>query len=230
MASSRAAGNMFHPFPRRVVANPCVILLRSFLIAISFSAFLFVSACSTVGSEVQAGRNALQTGHPNDAIGYLAQAAAADPNYKIPYRVGIGALTYLGRAYLETGQDVEARRTLERAVKLDRDDPLAQLYLGIAMLKTGENQNGRKEIEAGLRAIDDSLEYIAADLVFGFYWDPNMQIRNDIRRSLAARLDDSQLIVAGGRIGAEFDEEIDKARRDESRSRGGGADGGGGGS
>jgi hypothetical protein len=36
-----------------------------------FSAFLFVSACSTVGSEVQAGRNALQTGHPIDAIGYL---------------------------------------------------------------------------------------------------------------------------------------------------------------
>src|SRR5689334_25229944 len=98
------------------------------------------------------------------------------------------------------------------------------------MLKTGEIQDGRKEIEAGLRGVDDTLEYIQKDLVFGFYWDPNMQIRNDIRRSLAARLDDSQLIVAGGRIGAEFDEEIDKARRDEARSRGGGADGGGGGS
>jgi hypothetical protein len=81
-------------------------------------------------------------------------------------------LTYLGRAYLETGQDVEARRTLERAVKLDRDDPLAQLYLGIAMLKTGENQNGRREIEAGLRAIDDTLEYIAADPVFADRWPP----------------------------------------------------------
>src|SRR5690348_3823532 len=82
----RAASNMFHPFPRRVVANPSqgkpyVILLRSFLIAISFSAFLFVLACSTVGSEVQAGRNALQTGRANDAVGYLTQAAAADPNY-----------------------------------------------------------------------------------------------------------------------------------------------------
>jgi hypothetical protein len=57
-----------------------------------------------------------------------------------------------------------------------------------------------------------------------------MQIRNDIRKTLAAKLDDAQLVMAGERIGAEFDEEIDKARRDESRKRGGGGGGGGGGS
>jgi len=81
------------------------------------------------------------------------------------------------------------------------------------MLKTGDSQSGRKEIEAGLRAIDDTLEYITADRVFGFRWDPNMQIRNDIRKTLAAKLDDSQLIMAGERIGAEFDEESDKVLR-----------------
>jgi 4-amino-4-deoxy-L-arabinose transferase-like glycosyltransferase len=54
-----------------------------------------------------------------------------------------------------------------------------------------------------------------------------MQIRNDIRRSLAANLNDSQLIMAGERIGADFDEEIDKARRHEARARSGGSDGGG---
>jgi tetratricopeptide (TPR) repeat protein len=143
---------------------------------------LFISGCSIVGGDVQEGRNALQTGRPNDALGYLTRAAAADPNYKIPYRVQIGVLSYLGRAYLETGNDIEARRTLEKAVQVDNDDPLAHLYLGIAMLKTGEIEPGRKEIEAGLRAIDDTLEYIQEDLVFGFYWDPNMQIRNDIRK------------------------------------------------
>ena len=42
-------------------------------------------------------------------------------------------------------------------------------------------------------------------------WDPNMQIRNDIRGPLAANLNDSQLMTAGERIGAELDEEIDKA-------------------
>ncbi len=191
--------------------------LRCLLIASLFSVPLFISGCSTVGGDVQAGRNALQTGHPNDAIGYLKQAAGTDPNYETPYRISVGVLTYLGRAYLETGQDVEARKTLERAVKLRSDDPLAHLYLGIAMLKTGDIQSGRKEVEDGLKAMDDKLEYITADGALGFRWDPNMQIRNDIRKTLAAKLDDSQLIMAGERIGAEFDEESDKVMRPSVR-------------
>lgn len=193
-----------------------------------FLVMLLISGCSTVGGDVQAGRNALQTGRPNDAIGYLTQAAAADPTYKIPYHIPVGVLVYLGRAYLETGRDTAARQTLEKAVNLDKEDPLAHLYLGIAMLKTGEIE-GRKEIESGLRATDDTLEYIVADRVYGLYWDPNMQIRNAIRESLAANLDDAELIVASEGIGKQFDEEIDKARRDEWRGRGGGSDGGGGG-
>ena len=184
-------------------------------------------SCSGVSGNVFAGRNALQTGRPNDAIGYLTQAADADPNYRLPYRIQPGVLTYLGRAYLETGRDAEARQTLERAVKLHKDDPLAHLYLGIAMLKTGERESGRKEVEDGLRLIDDTLEYIAEDRVYGFFWDPAMQIRNDVRRTLAAKLDDAQLITAGERIGRAFDTEIDKARRDQARRRGGG-DGSGG--
>ena len=204
--------------------------VRHLFIAIFFVLLSFISGCSIVGGDVQAGRNALQTGRPNDALGYLTRAAAADPNYKIPYRVGVGVLVYLGRAYLETGKDTEARQTLERAVQLDNDDPLAHLYLGIAMIKTGDGERGRKEIESGLKSIDETLEYIAEDLVYGFYWDPNMQIRNDIRSSLAAKLDNAQLIIAGERIGAQFDEEIDKARRDQARGRGGSDSGGGGGS
>jgi tetratricopeptide (TPR) repeat protein len=195
---------------------------------ILFFAWVFISGCSGIGGEVQAGRNALQTGRADDAIGYLAQAAAADPDYKIPYHVPVGVLTYLGRAYLQTGKNTEARQTLERAVNLDNSDALAHLYLGIALLKTGEIEHGRKEIEAGLRGIDSTLEYIAADLTYGFYWDPNMQIRNDIRKTLAAKLDDRELTMAGERIGEQFDEEIDKARRDEGRGRGGSDSGGGG--
>jgi tetratricopeptide (TPR) repeat protein len=194
------------------------------------SVLLFISACSTVGGDVQAGRNALQTRRPNDAVGYLARAAEIDPNYKIPYRVRAGVLGYLGRAYLETGKDKEARQTLEKAVSLDPDDPFAHLYLGIALLRTGERERGRNEIEKGLRAIDDTLEYISEDLVFGYFWDPGMEIRNDIRKTLAAKLDDAQLALAAERIGSQFDEEIDEARRDETRTRGGGSGGGGGGS
>ena len=189
---------------------------------------LFGSGCSSVGGEVQAGRRALQAGRPNDAVGFLTSAAAADPNYKTPYRVSVGVLTYLGRAYLETGHNKEARQTLERSVNVDNAEPFAHVYLGIAMLRTGELAGGRREIQSGLKAMDDTLEYIAADSVYGFNWDPGMQIRNDIRQSLAANLDDAQLIVAGERIARQFDEEIDKARRDEGRARGGSDSGGGG--
>lgn len=50
-----------------------------------------------------------------------------------------------------------------------------------------------------------------------------MQIRNDIRKLLASNPDNGQLISESERIGAEFDEEIDKARRDGQY--GGGGDG-----
>jgi Tfp pilus assembly protein PilF len=183
-------------------------------VLICFSVSLFISGCSGVGGDVAAGRNALQTGRPNDAVGYLTRAADADPNYKLPYRVHVSVLTYLGRAYLETGQDTQARQTLEKAVKLDKDDPLAPLYLGIVLLKTGERERGRKEIEEGLRAIDDTIEFFVQEDSFRIFWDPNMQIRNDIRKSLAAKLDDAQLAMAAERIGSQFDAEIDEARRE----------------
>jgi hypothetical protein len=54
-----------------------------------------------------------------------------------------------------------------------------------------------------------------------------MQIRGAVKKTLAANLDDAPLAVSAERIGIEFDEEIDKARRDEGRSRGGSDSGGG---
>jgi type III secretory pathway component EscV len=52
-------------------------------------------------------------------------------------------------------------------------------------------------------------------------------IRSDIERTLAIKLDDSQLAVAAQRIGSEVEEEIYKARRDESQGHRGGGDSGG---
>ena len=190
--------------------------------------FLLVAGCSSVGGEDQSGRRALQTGRPEIAVGYLASAAEVDPDYRIPYRVRASVLSYLGRAYLETRRPTEARQTLETAVKTHPDDPFAHLYLGIALIQTGERQGGRKEVEAGLKAIDETLEHIAEDQITGLFWDPAMAIRNDIRRTLAARSDDDHLIASAERIGRMFDEEIDKARRDEARRRGGADSTGGG--
>jgi Tfp pilus assembly protein PilF len=105
-------------------------------VRVCFSVLLFISGCSGVGSDVLAGRKALQTGRPEDAVGYLTRAADADPNYKIPYRVRAGVLAYLGRAYLETGKDTEARQTLERAVKLDKDEVDSHFKCNRSRVKT----------------------------------------------------------------------------------------------
>jgi tetratricopeptide (TPR) repeat protein len=191
------------------------------------SALIYLSGCSGVGTDVLAGRNALQTGRPNDAVGYLKRAADLQPNYQTPYRVRVGVLSLLGRAYYESGRDDEALQALERAVSLDQDDPLAHLYLGLTLLRKGDNARGRKEVETGLKAIGDTLDYINMDRVYGLYWDPGMNIRGAVKHVLAAKLDNTQLATAAAQLGVEFDEEIDRARRDEGR-RGGGSDGGGG--
>lgn len=202
--------------PKTLIAPACL------------TAALYLSGCSGVSTDVLAGRNALQTGRPNDAVTYLARAAELEPNYRTPDRVPERVLTYLGWAYYEAGQDADARKTLEKAVSMHPDDPLAHLYLGLALLRSGDRERGRKEIEGGLQAIDDLLEYIAADRISGFYWDPGMTLRGEVKTTLAARLNDNDLAIAAERIGRQFDEEIDRARRDESRTRSGGSEGGGG--
>ncbi|MGH7816298.1 MAG: tetratricopeptide repeat protein, partial [Candidatus Binatia bacterium] len=189
------------------------MITKQLLAPTCLSALIYVSGCAGVGQDVAAGRLALQTGRANEAVAHLMRAAEADPSYKLPYRIQEGVLSYLGRAYYETGKNAEARKTLEKAVSLDKDDPLARLYLGLTLLRDGDRERGRKEVEGGLKAIDDTLEYIASDRLTGFYWDPGMEIRNDVRKTLAAKLDGADLAVAGQRIGKQFDEEIDKARR-----------------
>ena len=122
-------------------------------------------------------------------------------------------MALFGRAYFETGKDAEARQTLEKAISLDRDDPFAHLYLGIVLLKTGERERGRNEIEDGLRGSMTCLSISQKTALIDVFWDAGMEIRNDIRSSLAIKLDDAQLIIAAERIGRLFDEEIDKAHR-----------------
>ena len=52
-------------------------------------ALIVMSGCAglQVANEVQLGRNALQTGQPQVALGYLRNAAEPDANYKTPYSI-----------------------------------------------------------------------------------------------------------------------------------------------
>ena len=201
---------------------------RTLFVPSCLSALIYLSSCASlqVAGDVQSGRNALQTGRPNDAVGYLIRAAEIDPTYRIPYRIPVGVLTYLGRAYYETGRDKEALTTLEKAVSIHPDDALAHLYLGLTLLRTGDGDRGRKEIEGGLKSIHETIEYIAADPINGLAWDSGRSIRRDIESALSNKSDNNQLVIAAQRIGKDFDEEIDRARRDESARRGGGDSGG----
>jgi tetratricopeptide (TPR) repeat protein len=179
------------------------------------------------GSQRRAvGRNALQTGQSQVAVGYLRNAAALDPNYTIPYSIRESVWTYLGRAYYEIGNFPEARRALERALSNDKDDPLARLYFGLTLLRSGDQQEGRRETENGLRGINNLLNRLASSPSNGIYWDPTRQIRSDIQRALAnGTLEPAEFITLAQRVGSQLDEEIDNVRRDESRdkyNRGGG--------
>src|SRR5437899_148685 len=120
------------------------------LISICLSA-LMLAGCGgiQVGRDVQAGRSALQSGHPEDAVIYLGRAAEADPSYKLPTRAQESILTYLGRAYYETGDNTKARAVLERALANDSNDHLAHLYLGLTLYRSNDREQGRKEIDAG---------------------------------------------------------------------------------
>jgi tetratricopeptide (TPR) repeat protein len=190
---------------------------------------IFLSGCAAlqVGQDVQLGRSALQTGRPEVALGYLRRAAELDPNYTLPYTPRESVLTYLGRAYYETGNFAEARRTLEKALARDKDDDLARLYLGLSLMRDGDPDRGRREAEAGLKGIYNWLENISNPSTSGIFWDPGRQIRADIEKTLAAKSEPSEFIAAVQRIGRDFDEEVDRARKDEAYTLYGRTGGGG---
>ena len=197
----------------------------SYLISCLVS-LIFVFGCGSlqVAGDVQAGRNALQIGRPEDAIAYLVRAAAQDADYKIPYRLGENVLTYLGRAYYETGRDKDARATLEKRLSRDSEDHSARLYLGLTLLRDGDRDRGGREIQSALKGIYNSIDSLAADSLSGPYWDPGRQIRGDIQRATTLKSDSAELVSLAQRIGKSVDEETDRVRRDENRtlySRGG---------
>jgi tetratricopeptide (TPR) repeat protein len=199
--------------------------MKRMLLSLPVGIWTFVVLCGCAGSqaaqEVQLGRNALQTGQPQVAVGYLRNAAELDPNYKTPYSIRQSVWTYLGRAYYEVGNFPEARRALEKALSDDKDDPLARLYLGLTLLRSGDQQGGRRETEAGLKGVNNLLNRLASSPSTGIYFDPTRRIRSDIQQALSTidTLDSSELIAVGERIGRRLDEEIDNARLDESRDK-----------
>ena len=86
-----------------------------------------------------------------------------------------------------------------------------------------ETQTARaaKELAAALAGLRDDLDTFLANSLQGRFWDPGGELRKEIRNGIAllsARDQDwKKIIVDGEWLGQKLEEEIDKAREDESK-------------
>lgn len=196
--------------------------------AITLVVFLSVAVLSgcagfQTGSEVLHGREAFLIGKNEEALAYFHSAAQRDPNYTYGTALRQGIWSYVGRAEYATGKYPQARQTLERAMAVNKDEDIARLYLGMTLARAGEQPQALKEIESGMKGIHDWLEYItdAHRFSFGQFWDPHREIRSAIQGDLAMiagrDLDWQKLIADGEWVGKRMEQEIDLARRQESK-------------
>lgn len=178
-----------------------------------------------VGRAVLSGRRALLGQDFVRALSHFEDAARRNPNYV--YRsahFSQGIWTYVGRCQYLAGRYPEARQALELALSKNPDDILARLYLGLTLLRAGDHGSGRLELRRALQGLRDWIEYILTSRSAESYWDPGGKIRSEIDKTLGlmsdADADRAQLLANGEWLGAEMEEEMDRARRDESQGRG----------
>jgi tetratricopeptide (TPR) repeat protein len=185
---------------------------------------ILLTGCAAIqtSAELHRGRVALLTGTPATAITHFEQVTAIDGNLRYS-QLREGAWTYLGRAYYDAKKYPAARQALERAVALNPDDSFARLYLGLTLARLGDHEAGRKEILLGLHGLHDHLEYIVYNTPVGRFWDPAGQIRNALQvaqrdvKAVNPNLDSLFGRIEG--LGGTVEQEIDTARKDESREQ-----------
>lgn len=156
---------------------------------------------------------------------YFEEAARKAPNYV--YRsahFSEGIWTYVGRCQYATGNFAQAQQSLELALTKDQDDLLARLYLGLTLLRNGHERRGQTELKQALQSLHDWIENILASRSAEAYWDPNQQIRTEIKKTLALMAatsgDPTQILNNAEWLGAEVEEEIERVRREESQRHG----------
>ena len=186
--------------------------------------FIFGCTSLQVSRDVQSGRQALLIGKPNVAAEHFQRAAQVNPEYVYNFSpLQQGVWTYLGRAYYDSGQFSEARKTLEQARSQDDQDHLARLYLGLTLARNGNRRQGLQEIEGAMTALHAWLEDITHGTSYGEFWDPHRRIRLQIQNDLAMisrkEIDWGELIADAEWIGSELEEEIDRAEKDERIDR-----------
>ncbi len=178
-----------------------------------------------VGTAVQSGRQALLRKEPAKALPHFEEAARKDPDYV--YRsahFSEGIWTYVGRCQYATGNFSQAQQSLELALTKDQDDLLARLYLGLTLLRNRNESHGQIDLQNALQSLHDWIENILTSRSAEAYWDPNNQIRSEIKKTLALMTgtsgDRTQILTNAEWLGAEVEEEIERVRREESQREG----------
>lgn len=96
---------------------------------------------NNAGAEYVLGEIARQQDHWPEAIRHFGKAVQLDGNFP-------DALIGLGRSLTEGGKPAGAIAPLERAVKLQPDNPAAHYHLAIALRRAGQKEEGDKEFAA----------------------------------------------------------------------------------
>ena len=195
------------------------------LAGLSLSALLPACAAFQGAGEVAQGREAMFTGNYTAAVGYFQRAEQLDPEYVYGTELQEGVLSYLGRAQYLTGDYAQARQTLTKALSHDKDDNVARLYLGLTLARLGERQKGLQDIDAGMKGIQDLVDYMADHFRFSYgrLWDPGRDLRSAIEKDRAmiasGKIDWPQLIADGESIGMKIEREPDVVRREQEDRR-----------
>ena len=136
----------------------------------------------------------------------------------------IGALARERGVSFDLNQETESQL---RNVGADNQllDEIRKIRAGAARSKTSDNQlsQAAADIRAALTGLNEWLNYIKANSLAGRFWDPGGEIRAKLQEGLvliAARPPNWDAVLANGEwIGYQLVEEVDRARRDESRQR-----------
>jgi len=112
-------------------------------------------------------------GNMEMAIASLDAVVREDPTYK-------DSLTLLGRAYYNTGNYEIARKILQRALLVNKDDEIAWMALGLAQLRLGEDDKGLETLQGAITLISKVSKRGYRDFN---EWDSKALVRTYISRS-----------------------------------------------
>lgn len=196
-------------------------LLLGFVMAWIFSGC--DSSTFNAGTQFSSGRQAFLAKKYDEALPYFQKVAEDKAGYVFEsYNFRQNVWSYLGRTQYLTGKYDEARQALERALAASNDEHLARIFIGLALVRLNNDTRGVAEIEAGLKSLQGWIDYENARNPAQTMWDPRREMRDEIKRNLTAignqNYDRQKLIENVEWIGWAMEEEIEKVRRDQTRS------------